>query len=920
MWEVQGLLKKPKGPLNAMAAEIPAFAHLAPGQDPAELVCGWVERHLNLGHDIQDLTIMASSVRLLSHLRKELSRQRRGFLPEILVVDERMEAEEDGDGLVDAFSWLMEVLAISASDYPHIPHSVQARTKLADDMLTIFDEWISDDVAKPRLTDGQLLPGRIAKHASFLVEIYGQFRGMLMAGQMRYPSWSRHLALAARAQALCGPTLLVGSTGSMASMRLLMKAVLAHDQGSVLLPPRFGRDDDLHDPQHPDQVFAPLLKELAPLQPANLAKADGRTLLMKAIFDTANKFGWDAPPSAEAFEGLSLTKLDNAAELPGLILAALEDARAMGQELCVISPDARMLRHAHDVLMDHHVRVDSGMAQPLVSHPPMALRLNILGLLAGDNMPVRLAVLLRDGVRVGFFDEELPAQADKLLRRPNMGWRPGQWIQALAQELTPSPFDGLAQILLTHLAAPPQHLAKAMEVVEEISVGLGMQELGMWGASNFPKLNITHWAEAHQHGLAHASRLSMPPLPARSNIEVRLMGSIAARASFKGLFLVLGLEEGSWPSVEASRGGLSTAIRKKLHLKQAEWRLGLQAHDLANLLVKPHVHLVTIAEKAAQPQISSRYVQRLQAIAELAKVKLPDLRPRALATQMAMEQRQRMDLRAQPAKPPMPRPDLARRPRSLSITQLEHWIRDPYRIYVRMVLGLQEWDAHGRGWDARDSGQLIHDGLEALAQGARMEDVLVQSDARLARMIRGHARRHVVRGHLAHILQAADAAGLWRGDWTIDALEETLEAVMEVEGHELRIHGRADRLDRRQGLLRVLDYKTGALPSKKQVGTHMAPQLTATAWILSQSGEQVAELAYVQLSEDRLKNTFLMEVGDGDVADLLASFEARMKKRIMQFADPTLAYTSRLSPKNDKLFGDLTEQLARTLEWVAEED
>ena len=192
MWEVQGLLKKPKGPLNAMAAEIPAFAHLAPGQDPAELVCGWVERHLNLGHDIQDLTIMASSVRLLSHLRKELSRQRRGFLPEILVVDERMEAEEDGDGLVDAFSWLMEVLAISASDYPHIPHSVQARTKLADDMLTIFDEWISDDVAKPRLTDGQLLPGRIAKHASFLVEIYGQFRGMLM--DARHPTYRARLA------------------------------------------------------------------------------------------------------------------------------------------------------------------------------------------------------------------------------------------------------------------------------------------------------------------------------------------------------------------------------------------------------------------------------------------------------------------------------------------------------------------------------------------------------------------------------------------------------------------------------------------------------------------------------------------------------------------------------------------------------
>jgi len=915
-----------------MAIEFPKFAHLAPGGEPAELVCGWVAQHLSLGHDMQQLTILAASARLSGYLRKNLSLQHRGFLPDVVVVDEELDQGDDADGLVDVFSWLMEILTRSAGDHPHIPQSVQARTKLADEILTVFDEWVSDDVAKPRLTDAHLLPGRLAQHALFLIDQYDHFRGMLEKGQMRYPSWSRHLALKARAEHISGPTLLVGSTGSMASMRQLMKAVLHHDQGFVLLPPRFGRDEDLQDSQHPDQVFAPLLQDLAPLTPKMLpthkAGADGRADLIKAVFDTASQFGWGDPPNPDAFDGLSLTRLDNVSELPGLILTMLQEARSRGEELSIVSPDARMLRHAHDVLMDHQVPVDSGMAQPLMGHPSMAVRLTILGILAGDNISLRLAVLLRDGVRGGVFEKDLPEKADKLLRRPNMGWRPGQWIQALvkevaqefAEELSPGPLDELAQLFMTHLANPPRQLADAMAVVEQIAAHLGAEELPVWRDHVFPKITMNNWAEAHQHGMAQASRLRMPPPPAQANCEVRLMGSIAARASFSGLFLVLGLEEGSWPSVEASRGGLSTAIRKKLNLKQAEWRLALQAHDLANLLAKKNVHLVAVAEKAAQPQISSRYVQRLQAISELAGVTLRDLRPHALATQRAMEQRQKKDPRAKPARPPMPKPALERRPRSLSITELEHWVRDPYRIYVRRVLGLRELDAHGRAWDARDSGQLIHDGLEALAHQHDLDEVFRQADARLARMIRGQARRHVVRGHLGHILTEAEGAHLWQGDWRIEELEKNLEAVMEIEGHELRIYGRADRLDRQGGALRVLDYKTGMPPSKKQVATHMAPQLTATAWILAQSGEEVTELAYVQVPENRLKKPFLLEVGGGNMPELLADFEARIKKRILQFANPDLAYTARLSPKDDRLFGDLTEHLARTLEWVAEEE
>ena len=50
---------------------------------------------------------------------------------------------------------------------------------------------------------------------------------------------------------------------------------------------------------------------------------------------------------------------------------------------------------------------------------------------------------------------------------------------------------------------------------------------------------------------------------------------------------------------------------------------------------------------------------------------------------------------------PEPKPPLAARPRQLSVTEIEHWLRDPYTIYAKHVLRLAPLDddrhAAGRG-------------------------------------------------------------------------------------------------------------------------------------------------------------------------------------------------------------------------------
>ena len=51
------------------------------------------------------------------------------------------------------------------------------------------------------------------------------------------------------------------------------------------------------------------------------------------------------------------------------------------------------------------------------------------------------------------------------------------------------------------------------------------------------------------------------------------------------------------------------------------------------------------------------------------------------------------------------------RPRRLSVTEIETWLRDPYAIHARHILKLVALRPLDEATDAADYGSLVHDGL-----------------------------------------------------------------------------------------------------------------------------------------------------------------------------------------------------------------
>ena len=218
----------------------------------------------------------------------------------------------------------------------------------------------------------------------------------------------------------------------------------------------------------------------------------------------------------------------------------------------------------------------------------------------------------------------------------------------------------------------------------------------------------------------------------------------------------------------------------------------------------------------------------------------------------------------QPVARPEPRPPRATRPQSLSVTEIEHWLRDPYTIYAKHILKLPRLDPVDQRPGAAERGSVIHAAIGDFAK--TYTDALPDDPA--AELLRLGRLRFAALDEFpeaqAFWWPRFERIARWFGDFEkgrrpsvrqrlIAEIWGALDIATPGRG-TFRLTGRADRIERRaDGTYTIVDFKTGAPPSAKQVRIGLAPQLTLEAAMLRQAGfagiepGPVAELVYVRL-------------------------------------------------------------------------
>jgi ATP-dependent helicase/nuclease subunit B len=456
-------------------------------------------------------------------------------------------------------------------------------------------------------------------------------------------------------------------------------------------------------------------------------------------------------------------------------------------------------------------------------------------------------------------------------------------------------------------------------------------------------------------GIAEDSRLAMAPAewpafvatlmagvsltrPPGADPRIHIWGTLEARLQSADLIILGGLDEKVWPAETRTDPWLSRAMRAEIGLPPPERRLGQSAHDFAAAFAAPQVMITRAEKRGGAPTVASRWLQRLFALAgEEARTTLTVRGQHYVALARDLD---RGENRPTPVDRPVPRPPVERRPRSLSITEIETLVRDPYAIHARHVLRLEPLDPLGLAPDYALKGTLIHDAIGRFGE----EWSGPYDAAALDRLTALGMER------LAEIADFPDVHALWRyrfedmARWIIgweagrdDAIDRRLaeirgEMELAAPAGPFKLRGRADRIDlRRDGRVEVLDFKTGTPPSARQVLVGFAPQLALEAAMVRAgafgtefTGRSIARLFWVALNRVQAGNPVANAVEQGATADQVAEVAlGRLTALVAAYDDPARAYASRARPMFETRYESPYDHLARVREWAlveSEED
>ncbi len=421
--------------------------------------------------------------------------------------------------------------------------------------------------------------------------------------------------------------------------------------------------------------------------------------------------------------------------------------------------------------------------------------------------------------------------------------------------------------------------------------------------------------------------------------RIHIWGTLEARLQHVDVAILAGLNETIWPAQTRLDPFLSRGMRTALALHPPERRIGLAAHDFTQGMGHGEIWLTRAGRRGSTPQVASRWLQRFVAAAGENAEKAMSARgayylgiARSLDCSPAP---------AQSAKRPQPAPGVALRPRRLSVTEIETLIRDPYTIFARHVLKLRPMEPVAVGPDMRDRGTLLHDILHAFVAERPAGPFDGDANARLMEIGRDYFRQFADEPIVQTLWWPRfEAIARWfleteqKRDDIVDRLPERSGRLELPSGFLLTV--RADRIDRlNDGRLGIIDYKTGAPPTNKQVLSLVAPQLPIEAVIAAAGGfdgieaAQAARLEYYRLggrAADRTIKTCgtrkandKKEIKEVSLQETIDAALARLTGLIAVFDDPRHPYIAQRIPAPLRGFAGDYDHLARIAEWSVED-
>ncbi|MTJ93878.1 MAG: double-strand break repair protein AddB [Desulfovibrio sp.] len=776
------------------------------------------------------------------------------------------------------------------------------------------------------------------------------------------------------------PVIAAGSTGSIPATAALLDVVSRLPQGMVVLP---GFDLAMSEPvraslptTHPQYGMAQLLHRLdisantvtdwSTIHCSQIlgAPPSRARLLADVLRPDATTDGWQdvALHGPESIAGVSLLECSSPQEEGSAIATIMREAlETPHRTAALITPDRTLGRRVATELKRWDIAVDDSAGIPLADTPiGVFLRLTAR-MIVGNFAPIPLLLALKHpfaagGLSLGAFK----TLARKLERRVLRGPRPAAGIEGLRRHLAnltakhSSPGDGdvanfiglldglsqqfvaisgrghvsLAQVLQAHI--------QFAEMLAATDIQPGAERLWAGDDGEVAARFIADVAENAQLDDSTVDGSQYPAVlealmagsvvrPSHSlHPRLSIWGPLEARLQQADVVIMGGLNEGTWPNATDIGPWMSRPMAAQFGLPERERQVGQSAHDFVQLFCAREVVLTRATRVDGTPTVRNRWLERL--VTFLGKDIQLHRRQDVLTWVHRLDA---IDGASRPIEPPAPCPPLSARPRELSVTQIELWMRDPYALYAKHILGLKALDLIDTDPGVADYGTFIHQALEIFSKrhASGLPADALQELLGIGREAFGDA--------LAH-------PGIWGFWWPrferiaawfikLDDVRRQNLAMLHAETRGALIidapHGaftlsaKADRIEARQdGSLALIDYKTGTVPSWSVVQSGFSPQLPLEAAIAAAGG-------FAAVRSGEISDLEYWRVSGGDPTGEVVKFRhnaseaaakalAGLKDLVARFDDPTTPYPAQPRPEWAPRYSDY-EHLARLQEWEA---
>lgn len=855
--------------------------------------------------------------------------------------------------------------------------------RFAGELAHFLDQAETEDLDLRKLET--LVPDGLARHwqvtLDFLKIISEAWPTILLEDKSQNPASYRNQTIRAvadiyRVSPPSGTVIAAGSTGSLPATAELLSVVSRLPRGAVILPGfDAGVDDEIWDhisDSHPQAAMKRLLNFIGASRheveswtvAANLSHQPRLKLLQDSILPSALTGRWrarhgsvDAVSSDQLLTGLRVFVAPGRREEAEAIAVAMREVlETPSKTAALVTPDRQLALYVRAALKRWDVEVDDSGGDKAINTQPGRLLALVAAAVSDAFGPLSFLSLLQHplvsvgveratllafirkldasvlrGVRPAGGLEGLLARANGCIEQKHSNWNSGDQAELERLVSVISPIEKLLEntaplshVLETHLSVVEALCANHEQAGKdrlwrgEAGQALADHIYDLMQSASFLTVDTAAGYAAFFNELMQSATVR----PGwNKHPRLAIWGPLEARLQQADLMIIGGMNEGVWPAEPGLDPWMSNDMRLSFGLPSLDRRIGQSAHDFMLAVSAPHVLLTRSEKTDGTPTIPSRWWLRLEAC--LGRPIETDQKYLNWATNLDQV------TNVKPVAPPEPRPPLAARPRKVSVTQVQEWMRDPYALYAKKILGLSSRDPIDDKPNAATKGNLLHEALELFL---KEEGPTNRTEGKERLLEIGRTVFEPV------ITQPAVYAFWWPrferiADWFVDHHQKRSQkwkvALIEgwsshtfltpAGGQPFTLEARADRIDQNieSGCLEIIDYKTGNIPTRPQIEAGYAPQLPLEG-LLAQLG------AFEGLPADAVEDLVYWKITGGDIIQEIKRPISDVSEAIDQARDGLLslveafdnvrtAYLSNPSPTVAG-YGDY-DHLARVKEW-----